>query len=162
MPSCSAGVGCRVDATWAAKGRFRTRSGIWNQAALRQKGAGSAPRRFGVRDVALCADGATYYESQAPGFALDGGYRIADEIDAMSVRTRIDATYDRAAEAIRQAFPSVKVGMVIVGLEVPHCHIHLSPIDHIGDLNFENQNFQARPEDLDAAAEAIRSAMAGT
>ena len=103
MPSCSAGLGCRVDATWAAKGRFRTRSGIWNQAALRQKGAGSAPRRFGVRDVARCADGATYYESQAPGFALDGGYRIADEIDAMSVRTRIDATYDRAAEAIRQA-----------------------------------------------------------
>ncbi len=68
----------------------------------------------------------------------------------------------KVAQAIQQAFPSVKVGMVIVGLEVPHCHIHLSPIDHIGDLNFENQNFQARPEDLDAAAEAIRSAMAGT
>lgn len=71
-------------------------------------------------------------------------------------------TAQKVAQAIQQAFPSVKVGMVIVGLEVPHCHIHLSPIDHIGDLNFENQNSQARPEDLDAAAEAIRRAMAGT
>lgn len=69
-------------------------------------------------------------------------------------------TAQKVAGALQKAFPCVKVGLVIVGLEVPHCHIHLSPIDHIGDLNFENQNSQARPEDLDAAAEAIRRAMA--
>ena len=68
-------------------------------------------------------------------------------------------TAQKVAQAMQRAFPSVKVGMVIVGLEVPHCHIHLSPIDRIGDLNFDNQNSQALPEDLDAAAEAIRREM---
>ncbi len=62
--------------------------------------------------------------------------------------------------AIHRAFPSEKVGLVIVGLEVPHVHIHLSPIDAAGDLDFSRQNEQTTPAELDEAAEKIRRALA--
>jgi diadenosine tetraphosphate (Ap4A) HIT family hydrolase len=68
-------------------------------------------------------------------------------------------TAKKVAQAIQLAFPCKKVGLMIAGLEVPHLHIHLTPIDDIEDMSFANQNTQASPEDLDAAAEAIRAEM---
>lgn len=59
--------------------------------------------------------------------------------------------------AIQSAFNPVKVGVAVVGLEVNHVHIHLIPINEIGDLDFSRQDTNARPEDLDAAAEKIRA-----
>jgi diadenosine tetraphosphate (Ap4A) HIT family hydrolase len=62
-------------------------------------------------------------------------------------------------KAIQEAFPCPKVGMMLVGLEVPHMHIHLAPIHRISDLDFANADRDANAEDLDAAAEKIRAVL---
>jgi histidine triad (HIT) family protein len=62
------------------------------------------------------------------------------------------------ARAIRKATGAPRVGMAVVGLEVPHAHLHLVPIEAITDLEFRN----ARPADaadLAAVAERIRAAL---
>ena len=61
--------------------------------------------------------------------------------------------------AIFEVWNPVKVGTLILGLEVPHVHIHLVPIWQPRDLDFDNADADARPEDLDAAAEALRTAL---
>ncbi len=61
--------------------------------------------------------------------------------------------------AIRRAFKPQKVGVMIAGLEVRHVHIHLVPIDAVGDLDFARQERSPAPVGLDAAAEAIRRAL---
>jgi histidine triad (HIT) family protein len=58
--------------------------------------------------------------------------------------------------AIKQAFPCARVGFAICGLEIPHAHIHLFPIDRIEDFNFGN-GVMATTEELAAAAERIRA-----
>ena len=60
---------------------------------------------------------------------------------------------------IQRAFSPTKVGVMLAGLEVPHVHLHLLPIDAISDLDFSKQDENARPEDLDAAAAKIRKAL---
>ena len=60
---------------------------------------------------------------------------------------------------IDRAWKPRKVGLALVGLEVPHMHIHLSPIWEIEDIDFANQDKDAKPEDLDAAARELRTAL---
>jgi diadenosine tetraphosphate (Ap4A) HIT family hydrolase len=60
-------------------------------------------------------------------------------------------------KAIQKAFEPIKVGSALVGIEVPHVHIHLIPIDAIADLDFARADPNPRPEDMDAAAEKIRA-----
>jgi histidine triad (HIT) family protein len=48
---------------------------------------------------------------------------------------------------------------MLAGLEVPHVHIHLIPVDRLEDLNFENAQSDLDPAELDRAAEAIRDAL---
>ena len=62
--------------------------------------------------------------------------------------------------ALQQAFPSEKVAMVLVGLEVPHLHLHLIPIDGIGDVDFTKARRDVPMEELQAAASAIRASLA--
>jgi histidine triad (HIT) family protein len=64
--------------------------------------------------------------------------------------------------AIQHAFPCEKIGLIIAGLEVPHTHLHLVPCDSIGDLDFAKQDPRAKAEELDAAAEKIRRALAAS
>ena len=45
----------------------------------------------------------------------------------------------QVAKAIKAAFPCRKVGMAVLGLEVPHAHIHLVPLNTEGDMNFRNK-----------------------
>ncbi|MBP7949517.1 MAG: HIT family protein [Verrucomicrobiales bacterium] len=71
-------------------------------------------------------------------------------------------TAQTVAKAIQQAFPCTKVGLMVAGLEVPHLHIHLTPIDEIGDMNFARQDNGAKASDLDAAAERIRTVLKQT
>jgi diadenosine tetraphosphate (Ap4A) HIT family hydrolase len=59
--------------------------------------------------------------------------------------------------AIQNAFDPVKVGTTVLGLEVPHVHIHLVPIWTPFDLNFENADANAKPEDIAMAADQIRA-----
>lgn len=62
----------------------------------------------------------------------------------------------RVARAIEQAFPCRKVGMTVMGLEVPHAHIHLIPLDTEGDMNFARPKLQPTPEEFEETAAAIR------
>ena len=62
-------------------------------------------------------------------------------------------------QALQQAFSPEKVGVMIAGLEVPHVHVHLIPIEGLGDLNFANADPDPEPAALDAAAGAVRAAL---
>ena len=62
-------------------------------------------------------------------------------------------------QAIQQAFQPIKVGQAIIGLEVPHVHIHLLPIQKISDLDFSKADPNPDPNDLDRAAASIRAAL---
>lgn len=61
--------------------------------------------------------------------------------------------------AIQRAFNPSKVGLMLAGLEVPHVHFHLVPIDDVHDLDFDNQDESASAEELDAAADELRTAL---
>ncbi|EPC03167.1 HIT family hydrolase [Litchfieldella anticariensis FP35 = DSM 16096] len=65
----------------------------------------------------------------------------------------------KLAKALKQAFPCTRVGMLVVGLEVPHVHIHLVPLDRMQDIRMEGLA-QAEAEELAAAAAKIREALA--
>lgn len=60
------------------------------------------------------------------------------------------------ALALRQAVPCKRIGMAVIGLEVPHVHVHLIPLDHMGQMTFE-QKVQMSPEEFEETAAAIRS-----
>jgi histidine triad (HIT) family protein len=62
-------------------------------------------------------------------------------------------------KALQRTFKPVKVGLMIAGLEVPHVHLHVVPIDGLHDLDFSRQDLNARAEDLDRAAESVRAAL---
>lgn len=64
------------------------------------------------------------------------------------------------ALGIKVAFPCEKVGIAVVGLEVPHAHIHLVPINEIGDINFSKEKLTLSDEALGEHAEKIRQALA--
>ena len=70
-------------------------------------------------------------------------------------------TAQHVAQGIQAAFPCEKVGLMIAGLEVPHMHIHLTPINEIRDMDFARQDHKATPAALDAAADKIRTALQG-
>ena len=65
----------------------------------------------------------------------------------------------RIAQAQEVAFSPVRVGLIIAGLEVPHCHLHAVPIEHESDLHFANANTNATDAELEGAAEALRGAL---
>ena len=62
----------------------------------------------------------------------------------------------RVARAIEKAVPCKKVGVAVLGLEVPHAHIHLIPINDLGDINFNKPKLVFTPEEFKATAEKIR------
>ena len=62
------------------------------------------------------------------------------------------------ARAIKQVIPCVKVGQAVLGLEVPHAHIHLIPMQSERDMLFSNPKLQLPSEEMQAVADAIRSA----
>jgi histidine triad (HIT) family protein len=60
------------------------------------------------------------------------------------------------ALAIENAIPCKRVGVAIVGLEVPHAHIHLIPLNSVEDINFERQKLKLTHNEFEEIAEAIR------
>ena len=60
------------------------------------------------------------------------------------------------AKAIEKAFPCNRVGVAVIGLEVPHAHIHLIPINHMDDMNFANNKLKLQPQEFIDIAEAIK------
>ena len=61
----------------------------------------------------------------------------------------------KVAHAIKEAFPCRKVGMAVLGLEVPHAHIHLVPLKNEGDMDFRHKITDPDPAKMAEAAEAI-------
>ena len=61
----------------------------------------------------------------------------------------------KVAIAIKKAFPCVKVGMAVLGLEVAHAHIHLVPIQSEKDMNFANEKLKLSEEEFREAADKI-------
>lgn len=63
----------------------------------------------------------------------------------------------RVAIAIKKAFPCVKVGQAVLGLEVPHAHIHLVPMQSEKDMIFSNKKLELSKEEFQEIAERIRA-----
>jgi histidine triad (HIT) family protein len=61
------------------------------------------------------------------------------------------------AKAIEKAFNCNRCGISVIGLEVPHAHIHLVPINSANDLNFTQAKPKATDEDLKRAQEKIKA-----
>ena len=62
----------------------------------------------------------------------------------------------KVAKAIKAAFPCKKVAQVVLGLEVPHAHIHLVPMQSERDMIFSNPKLKLTPEEFEAIAAKIR------
>jgi histidine triad (HIT) family protein len=65
------------------------------------------------------------------------------------------------AKAIEKTFDCNRCGLAVVGLEVPHAHLHLVPINGINDLNFNRAKLKPTPEQLKATQEKIRKNLKG-
>jgi histidine triad (HIT) family protein len=61
----------------------------------------------------------------------------------------------KIALAIGKAIPCKRVGVAVIGLEVPHAHIHLVPLNHVSDINFAQPKLKPTPEELEQARQAI-------
>ena len=63
----------------------------------------------------------------------------------------------RVATALKKAFPCKKVAQVVLGLEVPHAHIHLIPMNSEADVDFRREKMKLSSEEMASIAEAIRN-----
>ena len=63
----------------------------------------------------------------------------------------------KVALAIKKSVPCVRVGVAVIGLEVPHAHIHLIPFDKESDMNFKNPKLKINPDEMTEIAKGIRS-----
>jgi histidine triad (HIT) family protein len=57
------------------------------------------------------------------------------------------------------AFSPDRIGLLVAGFEVPHTHLHVVPVDHMGHLDFASANPDASPTELDAVANELRIAL---
>jgi histidine triad (HIT) family protein len=64
----------------------------------------------------------------------------------------------KVASAMRSTLPCLRIGMSVIGLEVPHAHIHLVPLNSMGDINFSNSRLNLSIKEMEAIAASIRSA----
>jgi len=65
----------------------------------------------------------------------------------------------KIAQAVFSAIPCAKVGISVVGLEVPHAHIHLIPINQVMDMNFSKEKIKIPAAEMQKIAEAIAAAL---
>jgi histidine triad (HIT) family protein len=63
----------------------------------------------------------------------------------------------KVADAIKSAIPCNRIGVAVLGLEVPHAHIHLVPMNSMDDVNFKNPKLKFSPEQFREIAEKIGS-----
>lgn len=66
------------------------------------------------------------------------------------------------AEGLAKAIECNRVGVAVIGLEVPHAHIHLVPINNMGDLNFQKEKLKFSAEVLAETAAKVREQIPGT
>ena len=63
----------------------------------------------------------------------------------------------KVALGIEKAVPCKKVGIAVIGLEVPHTHVHLVPMQNVGDINFAKDKLKPSMDELAAFAEIIKA-----
>lgn len=63
----------------------------------------------------------------------------------------------KVAHAMKKAVPCTRIGVAVIGLEVPHTHIHLVPMNTMGDINFTKAKLSPSKEELSAVAEKIKA-----
>ena len=62
----------------------------------------------------------------------------------------------KVAKAVEKAIACKRIGVAVIGLEVPHTHIHLVPLNTVGDINFTSPKLKPSQEELAATAAKIR------
>ena len=63
----------------------------------------------------------------------------------------------KIAKAIEKSIKCQRIGIAVIGLEVPHCHIHLCPINGLGDLDFKKEKLSLSQEEFQTIAASIAS-----
>jgi histidine triad (HIT) family protein len=106
-------------------------------------------RYFAFLDINPLAEGHTLI---VPKEETDYLFDMEDDaLAGMSVFAK------RIALAIGKAVPCKRVGVAVLGLEVPHAHIHLIPINHLGDIDFSKTKLKFTPEKFNATADRIKA-----
>ena len=62
----------------------------------------------------------------------------------------------KVSKMLKKTFDCKRIGLSVIGLEVPHAHIHLVPIDHIKDMNFESERIQYSNEEFSVIFKRIK------
>jgi histidine triad (HIT) family protein len=69
--------------------------------------------------------------------------------------TELQLFSKKVATAVGKGIPCKRVGVAVIGLEVPHAHIHLVPLNHVSDINFTQPKLKLTPEELEQSRQAI-------
>lgn len=64
----------------------------------------------------------------------------------------------KVAKAVKKTVPCLRVGVAVIGLEVPHTHVHLVPLNTMDDINFSREKLNPSNEELTDLADRIRAA----
>lgn len=64
----------------------------------------------------------------------------------------------QVAKALKKAVPCQRIATAVIGLEVPHAHLHLIPINRMSDTNFSNPKLQLSEEEFTKIADSIKAA----
>jgi histidine triad (HIT) family protein len=104
---------------------------------------------FAFLDISPLATGHTLV---IPKVEVDYIFRLEDETLA-----GLMLFAKKIAPAIQAAVPCARLGVSVIGLEVPHVHIHLIPMNKVADMNFANPKMTPTQEELAQTAAAIRS-----
>jgi histidine triad (HIT) family protein len=105
---------------------------------------------FAFLDVFPCAPGHTLV---VPKKEVDYLFDLSDEL-----YSGLMAFAKSLEPAIRKAVPCKRVGVAVIGLEVPHAHVHLIPMNSMNDMNF-NSKIKISQEELAEIAEKIRESL---
>lgn len=90
-----------------------------------------------------------------PKVEVDKYFDLEDEtISSMSIFAK------KVAKSIKEVFPCDRVGVAIIGLEVPHAHIHLIPITRMSDMDFRNPKLQLSKEEMIQIAKSVQDKIA--
>ena len=120
---------------------------------------GDLPGRFVYRDdvcvafltIAPICPGHTLV---VPRLEIDHWVDLPDEVAGhLAIVAR------KIGAAQMDAFNAERISLIIAGLEVPHTHLHVLPITSEADIDFRKADSSVDPEDLDRAAEALRTAL---
>ena len=65
----------------------------------------------------------------------------------------------QVAKAMDKVIDCKRIGVAVIGLEVPHAHIHLVPLNNVSDINFERPKLSFSSEEMEAVAQQIRNAL---